>query len=115
MIHSHNIKLDIISSIPVMYIEGDLTSDANADTNSVYLNIKEKHSSKKLIINFEQTKYMNSSGIAILLYIIQDVQEQDGAIAFVGMSSHLEKIINIIGISDLIPMYPSNAEAIKAL
>ena len=115
MKYQHKIISDVINNIPVIFIEGDLTSDADGDAKGVYSDIKDKYSSQKIIINFENTKYINSSGIATLIHIIQDVNEKSGVIAFVGMSDHLKKVMNIVGISDFVRIYNSNSEAVKAI
>src|SRR4030043_1544110 len=115
MKYQHNIKLDVINNIPVINIEGDLTSDADGETKGTYFIAKEKYSTQKVIINFENTKYINSSGIATLIYIIQDVNERGGIIAFVGLTEHLKKVMNIVGISDFVQMYNSNNDAVKTV
>lgn len=115
MKYQHKIVSDTINNVPVIFIEGDLTSDADGDAKGVYSDIKDKYSSQKIIINFENTKYINSSGIATLIHIIQDVNEKGGVIAFVGMSDHLKKVMNIVGISDFVRIYNSNSDAVKAI
>ncbi|OHD65185.1 MAG: hypothetical protein A2176_02745 [Spirochaetes bacterium RBG_13_51_14] len=115
MKYQHNITSEIINNIPVIYIEGDLTSDADGDAKNVYSEVKEQYSPHKVIINFENTKYINSSGIATLIHIIQDVNERGGIIAFVGLTEHLKKVMNIVGISDFVQMYNSNNDAVKTV
>lgn len=115
MKYQHKITSDSINEIPVIFIEGDLTSDADGDAKGIYSDIKEKHAIQKLIVNFDNTKYINSSGIATLIHIIQDVNEKGGVIAFVGMSEHLKKVMNIVGISDFVQIYNSNNDAVKSL
>jgi anti-sigma B factor antagonist len=115
MKYQHKIVSDTINNVPVIFIEGDLTSDADADAKGVYSDIKDKYSSQKIIINFENTKYINSSGIATLIHIIQDVNEKGGVIAFVGMSDHLKKVMNIVGISDFVRIYNSNTDAVNVI
>jgi anti-anti-sigma factor len=115
MKYQHKITSDMLSNIPIIFIEGDLTSDADGDAKGVYSSVKEKYSSKKLIVNFENTKYINSSGIATLIHIIQDVNEKGGVIAFVGMSDHLKKVMNIVGISDFVQIFNSNNDALQSL
>jgi len=115
MKYQHKIVSDTINNVPVIFIEGDLTSDADGDAKGVYSDLKDKYSSQKIIINFENTKYINSSGIATLIHIIQDVNEKGGVIAFVGMSDHLKKVMNIVGISDFVRIYNSNTDAVKAI
>jgi anti-anti-sigma factor len=115
MKYQHKITTDMASNIPIIFIEGDLTSDADGDAKGVYSSVREKCASKKLIVNFENTKYINSSGIATLIHIIQDVNEKGGVIAFVGMSDHLKKVMNIVGISDFVQIFNSNKDAMQSL
>ena len=107
--------LELVDKIPVINIEGDLTSDADWEVKEIYSGIKTTYPSRKIIINFRKTKYVNSSGIAILIYIIQDVKKAGGAVAFVEMSAHLQKVMSIVGITDFIRLYDSNTEAVKNL
>lgn len=115
MKYQHKIKSEFMSDVPVIYIEGDLTSDADVDAKEVYNQIRDKQLIRKLIINFESTKYINSSGIATLIHIIQDVNERGGVIAFVGMSDHLKKVMTIVGISDFVTIFDSTNEAISSI
>ena len=105
----------MVSNIPVIFIEGDLTSDADGDAKGVYSDVKDKYSSQKLIVNFDNTKYINSSGIATLIHIIQDVNEKGGIIAFVGMSDHLKKVMNIVGIADFVKIFNTINDAVKSI
>lgn len=115
MKYQFTITNDIIDSIPIVFIDGDLTSEADSEVKKVYNNFKEKGYSKKIIINFEKTKYINSSGIATLINIIQDVNENKGAVAFVGLSDHLQKVMDIVGISDFVQIFKTNSDALKSL
>lgn len=115
MKYQHKITSNCINNIPVIIIDGDLTSDADSDAKGIYSEIKEKQPIEKLIINFDNTKYINSSGIATLIHIIQDVNEKGGIIAFVGMSDHLKKVMNIVGISDFVQIYNTNNDAVTTM
>jgi anti-sigma B factor antagonist len=115
MKYQHKILLELVDKVPVINIEGDLTSDADGEVKEIYSGIKTAHPSRKIIINFRKTQYVNSSGIAILIYIIQDAKKTGGAVAFVGMSAHLQKVMSIVGIADFIRLYDSNTEAIRNL
>ena len=115
MKYQHKISSSEFQNIPVIEIEGDLTSDADSDVKKIYSEIKSKYSDNKILINFEQTKYINSSGIATLINIIQETNEKNGKIAFVGMSDHLQKVMDIVGISDFVEIYGKNEEAIKSI
>jgi anti-anti-sigma factor len=115
MKYQFKITSEEIDRIPVITIEGDLTSDADAEVKQVYSRLKDSYSMDKVIINFENTKYINSSGIATLINIIQDANERKGKISFVGMSDHLHKVMDIVGISDFVQVHGTNHEAAAAL
>ena len=115
MKYQYTISSDEFENIPVIIVEGDLTSDADGDVKSTYSELKNKFQMNEIIINFEKTKYINSSGIATLINIIQDINERNGKIAFVGMSDHLKKVMDIVGISDFVIITNTNDEASKAV
>lgn len=115
MKYTHKISSDEIDSIPVILIEGDMTSDADTDVKRVYSQLLDKYEMDKIIINFEKTKYINSSGIATLINIIQNINEKNGKIAFVGMSEHFQKVMDIVGITDFVQILDTNPEAVKAI
>jgi anti-anti-sigma factor len=113
MKYEYKISSSEINNTPIIVIEGDLTSDADVDVKATYTKVKEQYKLDKLIINFQNTKYINSSGIATLINIIQDCNEQSGKIIFVGMSDHLQKVMDIVGISDFVNVCKTNEEAVS--
>lgn len=115
MKYQHKISSDTLNDLPIIVIEGDLTSDADTDVKKIYSDLKEKYNKNKILINFEKTKYINSSGIATLINIIQETNEKNGSIAFVGMSDHLQKVMDIVGISDFVQIYKTNKEAVQSI
>ncbi len=115
MKYTHKISSDEIDNIPAIVIEGDMTSDADADVKRIYSELMDKFEMDKIIINFDKTKYINSSGIATLINIIQNVNEKNGKIAFVGMSEHFQKVMDIVGITDFVQIFDTNNEAIQAI
>lgn len=115
MKYQHNITSGMVGTLPVIYMEGDLTSEADSDVKAVYNRLKEEQPLAKLIVNFEKTSYINSSGIATLIHIIRDVNDHGGVIGFVGMSDHLKKVMSIVGISDFVKTFETNADALAKL
>ncbi len=111
MKYSYKIYSDYFDAIPVIYIEGDMTSDSENDVKKVFTSLSESAHIEKLIINFEKTKYINSSGIATLINIIQAVNEAHGEIAFVALSDHFQKVMDIVGITDFVRIFATNRDA----
>ena len=115
MKYIHNVQHDVIDNIPVIIVEGDMTSDADADIKKVYTELMEKYKLDRVIVNFEKTKYINSSGIATLINIIQNMNEKKGRVALVGMSDHFRKIMDIVGITDFVQIFQTNEAAARSI
>ena len=109
---AHKITQELIGSVPVLFIEGDMTSEADEAVMLIYDEIKKNSPFTRLIFNFEKTNYINSAGIATLINVIQDMAETGGKVSFVGLSNHFLKVMDIVGISDFVEIFESNDKAI---
>ena len=54
---------------------------------------------RKLLINLENTKMVNSIGVSILIEIIEDLQGVNGKIAYYNVAPIVEKTFNIMAVS----------------
>ena len=69
---------------------------------------------RKLLINMENTKIVNSIGVSILIEIIEDLQGVNGKIAYYNVAPIVEKTFNIMGITNYSKIYTREEDAIKA-
>ena len=69
---------------------------------------------RKLLINLENTKMVNSIGVSILIEIIEDLQGVNGKIGYYNVAPIVEKTFNIMGITNYSKIYTSEEDAIKA-
>ncbi len=113
----HKIEIKFIKEIPVITIEGDMTSETDHEIiDAVQKNRKyNDNSNAKLIINFGKTNYINSAGIATLINIIQTTGESKSKIAFVALSPHFQKVMEIVGIIDFVKQANTDEEAAEIL
>jgi anti-anti-sigma factor len=109
---AHKATFEYTEDIPILIIEGDMTSEADAEVMRVFEKLKEKYHPKHLVINFEKTNYINSAGIATLINIIQNINEVGGKVSFVGLTGHFQKVMDIVGISDFVTTFNSDYDAI---
>lgn len=112
MDNSHSVTTDVLEGIPVLVVQGDMTSDADSDVLKNYNDLKSKYSPEYIIINFEKTNYINSAGIATLINMIQDLGKTNGRLVLVGLSSHFQKVMDIVGISDFVDIFNTSSEAL---
>jgi len=115
MKYQFSISSNSVAGIPQIVIEGDLTSDAGSDLKNVYNELKKTFAMDKIVVNFDKCKYINSSGIASLISIIQQTNDNSGITCFVGLSEHLNKVMDIVGLTDFVQIYKNNEEAVSAL
>ena len=69
---------------------------------------------RKLLINMDNTKMVNSIGVSILIEIIEDLQGVNGKIAYYNVAPIVEKTFNIMGITNYSKIFTSEEDAIKA-
>ena len=70
---------------------------------------------RKLLINMENTKMVNSIGVSILIEVIEDLQGVNGTIGYYNVVPIVEKTFNIMGITNYSKIYTSEEEALQAL
>ena len=69
----------------------------------------------KFLIDMEESTVVNSIGVSVLIEIIEQLQEVDGAMAFINLAPIVEKTFNIMGITKYCDIYASEDEAIEKL
>lgn len=111
----YNIRAEKVEDIPFIFFEGDMTSDSDAELKKIYSTMKAECQLKTLVIDFEKTHYINSSGIATLINIIQDMNEKQCRLIFVGLSDHFKNVMEIVGLKDFAVIVDTRAEALKII
>jgi anti-sigma B factor antagonist len=102
-----------INSIPVIFIEGDMTSESEEDIFSAFDKIRAQEPVKKIIFDFSKTNYINSAGIATLISVIETIQKDEGIVVFSGLSNHFMKVMDIVGISDFAQIFDTVEQAVE--
>lgn len=69
---------------------------------------------KYVIFNFSETKFMDSSGIGLIMGRYNEVRLQGGSVCVTNVSTNLEKIITLSGLYKVINKYSFVNEAIEA-
>lgn len=99
--------------IPIIHISGEITSEAEENINQVYESIPgEKRT--RVLLNFSETSYINSAGIATLISLITRSSESQGKIEFVGLNSHFRKVMDIVGLTDFVLIHDNLQTALSS-
>lgn len=104
------IRLDQSMDHPVLYIEGDVIgNDPEFITREI--NKIENPGEKKIFIDFTKTQYINSSGIALLIQLIQKSNDEKYTVEFCGVSTHFFKIFDLVGMTELVNIHNKLSDA----
>ncbi len=113
--NAFSLKWDIEKKIPVVYLEGDITSESDNTLKETYNEIKKKSKSRIYIFDFTNSTYINSSGISSFIKIIHLHKESNGEFIFTGLSEHLLKVMDIVGLTEYITISETKESAIKKI
>tara|TARA_B100000965_G_C19569960_1_gene748628 strand:- start:168 stop:509 length:342 start_codon:yes stop_codon:yes gene_type:complete len=70
---------------------------------------------KKILLNLENSKVVNSIGVSILIEIIEKLQEVDGVLGYYNLAPIVEKTFKIMGITKYSKVFSSEEEALKQM
>jgi anti-anti-sigma factor len=111
---TNEILLKQIGDITLLDIRGDVTIlsesflyDAYADAN--------KLDADKILFKFEETAYINSGGISLLIQLLAQTRQNNQQIGIIGLSDHFEKIFNMVGITKFAKIYNTREEALEGM
>jgi anti-anti-sigma factor len=113
MIEEFKIRLGFENGgiLPVIHISGEITSEAEDEIVQSYDSIP-NDKKNRVILNFTETSYINSAGIATLISLITKSSENQGKIEFAGLNTHFRKVMDIVGLTDFVLIHDSLDSAI---
>ena len=69
---------------------------------------------RNVILNFERTEYINSTGIALIVGLLAQARAQGVHISACGLSDHYREIFEITRLADFMPIADSEDGAVSA-
>lgn len=107
------IKLSLGEAVPVISVSGELTAEAEEEFLNTYASIPED-SRKRVVVDFTDTRYINSAGIAVLINVITRASDLDHKVEFCGLNLHLKRVIDIVGLADHVQIHDTLNSALLA-
>lgn len=68
-----------------------------------------------LIIDLEGVRYIDSTGLGVLIGALKKVREHDGRILLICTNPQIKKIFNITGLVKIFEIFKNEEEALKVL
>lgn len=111
MKYQGEIKEDII----FLTIEGDLIGESNGAEIVGYISDKMSGTVKNAGINLSSVRYMNSSGIGVLITLLTKLKNVGGGLCLIDPSEQIMKLLQITKLNDVFTIVNNEAEAIQKL
>ena len=70
---------------------------------------------RAVVMDFEALKFLGSAGLRAVFMTASDLDKRDAGIAVCSPPKPIAKVIRLSGMEQMIPVYPSKADAIAAL
>ena len=108
------INVELIGDVVVIATEGYLNKDLGEEIQ----NKAQEHISNgvnKVLINLERSNIVNSIGASILIELIEQLQESDGALSFCELAPIIEKTFTIMGLTKYCKSYTTKDDALAEM
>ncbi|MEN8238653.1 MAG: STAS domain-containing protein [Actinomycetota bacterium] len=94
----------------VLTLHGDINRAAQAGLTSAHDDAKQ--GSGRLLLDFSDVAYINSTGIALIVQILADCRTTGREVAAYGLTDHYREIFSITRLSDFMTIYADEAAAL---
>lgn len=95
----------------IIDLRGEINAQAEVALNHAYTQANSSNSSK-IILNFSQVEYINSTGIALIVGLLAQARMGHKTLAVFGLSDHYREIFNITRLADFMNIYQDEASAL---
>ena len=93
-------------------LHGEIDAFAEADLNAAYTEA-EKNATPRIILNFSDVAYINSTGIALIVGILARARKSRRQMVVFGLSDHYVEIFQITRLADFMTIYPDEVSALQ--
>ena len=100
-------------SAAVIAVRGELTGASEQPLMDAYARAADPMT-RKVILDFTELEYMNSTGIGLLVTMLVRAQRQRQRLLAFGLSEHYRQILGLTRLDEAIGIVESEAEALAA-
>ncbi len=67
---------------------------------------------KKLLMDFKDVDYINSTGLRVLLLALQQLKKSQGKLVLSTIKDYMKEVFEISGYTEIFPIYATQEEAL---
>lgn len=102
------------NDVTVVTVEGQLIVGNRQELKQKVLDELE-NGERKFVVDFDQTGYIDSSGLGVLVSLSKKIREQGGEFRLAGLNEDLRTLFELTKLDTLFKIAGSRAEALKGL
>lgn len=95
-------------------VQGEIDVYTSPKVKEIITELIEK-GNYNLVINLEGVRYIDSTGLGVLIGALKKVREKEGSINLVCNNPQIKKIFNITGLVKIFGIYKSEEDALASL
>jgi anti-anti-sigma factor len=115
-VNSIQFKVDskLVGTAAVIYPRGYL-NNLSGESLVTECNMYIQQGIKNIIVNFQETDFINSIGISLILSVIEDLKKIDGRVCFSNMSKLHQDTFEMLGLLKFMHSFSGEIEALQFL
>jgi anti-anti-sigma factor len=100
------------ASVAIIDLHGEVNGSADPALDAAYEEAV-SDGAKSLLLNFERTTYINSTGIALIVGLLARSRKEGRKVSAFGLVEHYREIFEITRVADFMTIFPDEASAIS--
>jgi anti-anti-sigma factor len=98
----------------VIELHGDVSAEGQGPITSAYDDVVAAGATT-VLFNLSATKYINTSGISVLIAIVMGAKKAGISVLVAGASPHYKKVFDLVRFSSFVSMFDDEATALASL
>ncbi len=90
----------------------DVTAQTRETAYDAY-NMLARAKVRAIGFNFEESDYLNSAGIGLIISLVEDAVQAERSVYAWGLSAHYRKLFGMVGLTDRLTLVASEAEMLE--
>lgn len=112
--HAFDVSVRNEEDLSLLDLVGTIDSEAQEKLNAAYSEA-EASSAKRILLNFTDVSYINSTGIALIVGLLAKARQSKRQLMTCGLSEHYLEIFQITRLSDFMEVLPDEKSARASL
>ncbi|SKC91451.1 anti-sigma F factor antagonist [Maledivibacter halophilus] len=109
------LKLEVENNTLIVYLDGELDHHSAEEVREDIDNSIDLKDIKNLIFELSNMKFMDSSGIGVVIGRFKKIDKLGGKVGVVNTNPHVDRIFQMAGMYKIIHKYNSKEEALANL